>query len=32
MGIDTIKKAKKIIVMAWGESKAEIVKRTIEGE
>lgn len=32
MGIDTIKKAKKIIIMAWGESKSEIVKDTIEGE
>lgn len=32
MGIDTIKKAKKIIIMAWGEAKAQIVKQTVEGE
>lgn len=32
MGINTIKKAKKIIIMAWSESKADIVKRSIEGE
>jgi glucosamine-6-phosphate deaminase len=31
MGIDTISKAKKIIIMAWGENKAFIVKKTIEG-
>jgi glucosamine-6-phosphate deaminase len=31
MGIDTIKKAKKIIIMAWSESKAYIVKRSLEG-
>jgi len=29
MGINTIKKAKKIIIMAWSESKAYIVKRSI---
>lgn len=32
MGIDTIRKAKKIIIMAWSESKAYIVKKTLEGE
>jgi glucosamine-6-phosphate deaminase len=32
MGIHTIKKAKKIIIMAWSEGKANIVKRSIEGE
>jgi glucosamine-6-phosphate deaminase len=31
MGISTIRKAKKIIIMAWSESKAMIVKKTIEG-
>lgn len=31
MGIDTIKKARKIIIMAWSEIKADIVLRTIEG-
>jgi glucosamine-6-phosphate deaminase len=29
MGINTIKKAKKIIIMAWSENKAYIVKRSI---
>ena len=32
MGIDTIKKARRIIITAWSESKAEIVKKTLEGE
>lgn len=32
MGISTIRKAKKIIIMAWSESKADIVKKSIEGE
>lgn len=32
MGINTIKQAKKIIIMAWSEGKADIVKRSIEGE
>ncbi len=32
MGVGTILKAKKIIVMALGEHKAPIVKRTVEGE
>ena len=31
MGVGTIFKAKKIILMAWGASKAEIIKRTVEG-
>ncbi len=31
MGINTIMKSKKIILMAWGEGKAEIVKKAIEG-
>jgi fucose permease len=31
MGIKTILKAKKILLVAWGESKAEIVQKTIEG-
>jgi glucosamine-6-phosphate deaminase len=29
MGINTIKQAKKIIIMAWSEGKADIVKRSI---
>ena len=32
MGIGTIRKAKRIVIMAWGHKKAEMVKRTIEGE
>lgn len=32
MGIGTILKAKKIILLAWGQGKAEIIKQTIEGE
>jgi glucosamine-6-phosphate deaminase len=32
MGIGTIKKAKRIVLLAWGENKASIIKQTIEGE
>jgi glucosamine-6-phosphate deaminase len=32
MGIDTIMKARRIIIMAWGQHKAQIVKRAIEDE
>lgn len=32
MGIETISKAKRIIIMAWSESKSTIVKKAIEGE
>jgi glucosamine-6-phosphate deaminase len=32
MGVGTILKAKKIYLMAWGEAKAAIIRRTIEGE
>ena len=32
MGINTILKAKRIVLMAWGRNKAEIVKKAIEGE
>ncbi|SKC04654.1 glucosamine-6-phosphate deaminase [Sphingobacterium nematocida] len=32
MGVGTIFKAKEIILMAWNEKKAEIVKKAIEGE
>lgn len=32
MGIATVRKAKRIILLAWGQHKAEIVKETIEGE
>lgn len=31
MGIETISRAKRIIIMAWGENKAYIVKKSIEG-
>ncbi|WP_108425055.1 glucosamine-6-phosphate deaminase [Flagellimonas amoyensis] len=32
MGIGTIRKAKRIVLMAWGQNKAEIIRGTIEGE
>lgn len=32
MGIGTIMKARRIIIMAWGEGKAQIVKQAVEGE
>ncbi|MEO0333549.1 MAG: glucosamine-6-phosphate deaminase, partial [Bacteroidota bacterium] len=32
MGINTIKKARRIILLAWGYKKADIVKETVEGE
>jgi glucosamine-6-phosphate deaminase len=32
MGIGTIKKAKRIVLLAWGENKADIIKETIEGD
>lgn len=32
MGIGTIMKARKIFLFAWGQSKAEIIKQTIEGD
>lgn len=31
MGIGTIKKAERIVLLAWGENKASVVKETIEG-
>lgn len=32
MGIDTIMRADRIILMAWGEDKASIIQRVVEGE
>ena len=32
MGVGTILKAKRIILMAWGEGKSPIIKETVEGE
>ena len=32
MGIQTINQARRIVLLAWGHKKAEIIKRTIEGE
>ena len=32
MGIDTIMRADRIIMLAWGEDKAKIVQRIVEGE
>lgn len=31
MGVDTIMKAKKIIMMAWGEGKSKIIQKAVEG-
>ncbi len=32
MGIGTVKHAKRIVLLAWGNNKASIIKKTIEGE
>nr|HAD51293.1 glucosamine-6-phosphate deaminase [Algoriphagus sp.] len=32
MGVGTIMNAKRLLLMAWGEGKADIIKRTVEGE
>jgi glucosamine-6-phosphate deaminase len=32
MGIGTVMKARRIVLLAWGHNKASIVKKTIEGE
>ena len=32
MGVGTILKAKRLLLMAWGEGKANIIKQTVEGE
>ncbi len=32
MGIGTIRKAKRIVLLAWGINKAEVIKKAIEGE
>jgi len=32
MGIGTVRKAKRIVLLAWGGHKAEILKKTIEGD
>jgi glucosamine-6-phosphate deaminase len=32
MGIGTVRNAKRIVLLAWGINKAEIIKNTIEGE
>jgi glucosamine-6-phosphate deaminase len=32
MGIGTVRSAKRIVLLAWGINKAEIIKNTIEGE
>jgi glucosamine-6-phosphate deaminase len=32
MGIGTVRSAKRIVLLAWGINKAEILKKTIEGE
>ena len=32
MGIETILKAKKVVLMAWGENKAGVISKVVEGE
>ena len=32
MGIDTIRKARRVILVAWGHKKAEVVREAVEGE
>lgn len=32
MGIQTVRKSKRIVLLAWGQNKAEIIKETVEGE
>ncbi len=32
MGIATVRNAKRIVLLAWGQNKAEIIRETIEGE
>ena len=32
MGISTIRKAKRIVLLAWGINKAQVIKKAIEGE
>ncbi|MGC1514193.1 MAG: glucosamine-6-phosphate deaminase, partial [Maribacter sp.] len=32
MGINTVRKAKRIILLGWGQNKADIIQKTIEGE
>lgn len=32
MGVSTILKSKRIVLMAWGQNKADVVKRTVQGD
>ncbi len=32
MGVETIMNARRVVLMAWGEGKAPIIKRSVEGE
>ena len=32
MGVDSIMSAKRVVMMAWGEGKAPVIKRAVEGE
>jgi glucosamine-6-phosphate deaminase len=32
MGIATVRSAKRIVLLGWGQNKADIIKKTIEGE
>ncbi|RBN50175.1 glucosamine-6-phosphate deaminase [Flavobacterium psychrolimnae] len=32
MGVSTILKSKRIVLMAWGQNKADVIKRTVQGD
>src|SRR5205814_5757116 len=32
MGVDSIMSAKKVVLMAWGENKAPVIRKAVEGE
>lgn len=32
MGISTVRSAKRIVLLGWGQNKADIIKKTVEGE
>lgn len=32
MGIATVRSAKRIVLLGWGQNKADIIKKTVEGE
>src|SRR4030095_17123211 len=32
MGVDTIMSARKVVLMAWGENKAPVIRKAVEGD